>query len=81
MSYDLYVGLQSHAKEDVDSLVKGRSGDLQVFDIATRIKLLAGVAAQNESLKDYVIGGARKQGGGYRSVIHDPRDPKTAPCP
>ncbi|MGB9873244.1 MAG: hypothetical protein ACPLYD_16505, partial [Anaerolineae bacterium] len=68
MSYDLYVALGGASQQDVDALVGGNHRDLQIPDIATRIRLLAGIAAQNESVKDYAVSGARRRGGGYKSL-------------
>jgi len=70
MSYDLYVDLGGDQKQVVGDLVKGKYQGLEISDVFERIRLLAGVAARNESVKDYTIGGDRKQGGGYKSLVH-----------
>jgi len=65
MSYDLYVELGGETPKNVDAIVK--DSHMSVFE---RIRLLASVAARNESAKDYTVGGDRKQGGGYKSLVH-----------
>lgn len=70
MSYDLYVALGGSSKDDVDAVVEGNYQDVKLDDIATRIRLLAGVAARNEGVKDYTVSGDRRQGGGYKSLVH-----------
>ena len=75
MSYDLYVVLDGSSDRDVDGLVQGKHRNIHLADIAARIRLLAGVAAQNESVKDYVVGGDRRRGGGYKSLVHA-KEPK-----
>ncbi|MER3543445.1 MAG: CRISPR-associated protein [Chloroflexota bacterium] len=75
MSYDLYVALGGNSQQDADALTQGSHRSIQVADIATRIRLLAGIAAQNESVKDYAVSGDRRSGGGYKSLVHA-RDPE-----
>jgi len=77
MSYDLYVDLGGDQKQVVDDLVNGKYQGLEISDAFDRIRLLASVAgllasvaARNESAKDYTVGGDRKQGGGYKSLVH-----------
>jgi len=70
MSYDLYVELGGRTQQDVDAVVKGKHKSIKVSDIFERIRLLAGVAAQNESTKDYTVSGDRRRGGGYKSLVH-----------
>lgn len=70
MSYDLYVTLGGSSNNDVDAIVNGNHQGIKLDSVATRIRLLAGVAAQNESVKDYAVSGDRRQGGGYKSLIH-----------
>lgn len=78
MSYDLYVELDGKLQQDVDALVTGTHRGVQVTDIATRIRLLAGIAAHNDQVKDYAVSGDRRQGGGYKSLVHM-SDPKQTP--
>jgi len=78
MNYDLYAALDGKSsKQDIDALVGGRL-DGMAMDIATRIRLLAGIAAQNEEIKDYVVSGDRMQGGGYKSLVHR-KNPQETP--
>jgi len=70
MSYDLYVELGGNSQKDVDALVNGNYRGIVIPSIFDRIRLLAGVAAQNESSKDYTVSGDRKRGGGYKSLVH-----------
>ncbi len=83
MIYDFYVELvgDSQKKEDVgakdvDALVNGNHRGTNITSIFARIQLLAGVAARNEGIKDYVVSGDRKQGGGYKSLVHDRNNPQ-----
>jgi len=71
MGYDLYAELHGESKEDVNALVKGEWRNFKIQDIATRIQLLTGVAATGT--KDYAVSGDRKQGGGYKSLVHRER--------
>jgi CRISPR-associated protein Cmr2 len=75
MSYDLYVAMGGVSQQDVKAIVDGEHQRVRIADIAARIRLLAGVAAQNESVKDYVVGGDRRRGGGYKSLVHA-KEPK-----
>ena len=75
MSYDLYVELGGNSQQDADALTQGSHRSIQIADIATCIRLLAGIAAQNESVKDYAVSGDRNKGGGYKSLVHA-KDPK-----
>jgi len=77
MSYDLYVALGGESQKDIHELVSGEYRDLSV-DVTTRVRLLAGIAARNEPLKEYVIVGDRKRGGGYKSLVHA-ADPDRTP--
>ena len=70
MSNDLYVDLGGDQKQVVDDLVNGKYQGLEISDVFERIRLLASVAARNDSAKDYTVGGDRKQGGGYKSLVH-----------
>jgi CRISPR-associated protein Cmr2 len=79
MSYDLYVALGGASQQDVDALVGGNHRGLPIPDIATRIRLLAGIAARNESVKDYAVSGARRRGGGYKSLVHMAGQPESSP--
>lgn len=76
MSYDLYVELGGNTQQDVDALVNGNLRGLSIQNVATRIRLLAGIAARNEDIKDYAVSGDRKKGGGYKSLVHDRESPK-----
>ena len=71
MSYDLYVELGGNTQQDVDALVNGNLHGFPIPDVAARIQLLAGIAARNESIKEYAISGDRKGGGGYKSLVHN----------
>ncbi len=75
MSYDLYVELGGESQDDVKAVVDGNFRNFTISDIATRIRLLTGIAAGNQSVRDYVESGDRREGGGYKSLIHGP-DPK-----
>ncbi|HXF93536.1 MAG TPA: RAMP superfamily CRISPR-associated protein [Nitrospiraceae bacterium] len=79
MSYDLYVELSGNSQDDVKSLVTGNHRELEVQDIAERIRLLTGVAAQNPSTRDYAVAGDQKQGGGYKSLVHSKSGSKGTP--
>ncbi len=79
MSYDLYVALSGSSTQDADAIVKGNYRNIQIADIATRIRLLAGVAAaNNDQVKNYVVSGDRRQGGGYKSLVHA-KNPQDSP--
>lgn len=75
MSYDLYVELSGESQEDVDNMVKGQHRRYSIPDISTRIQLLAGIAARTESVKNYTVSGDRKKGGGYKTLMHDRKNP------
>lgn len=75
MSYDLYVELGGNSQQDVDALTQGNHRSISIADIATRIRLLAGIAASDGNVKDYVVSGDRNKGGGYKSLVHA-KDPK-----
>jgi CRISPR-associated protein Cmr2 len=75
MSYDLYVALGGASQKDVTALVAGNYRNVQIPDIATRIRLLAGVVACSENLRDYAVSGDRKTGGGYKSLVHMANQP------
>ncbi|MGE0683950.1 MAG: RAMP superfamily CRISPR-associated protein [Candidatus Binatia bacterium] len=79
MSYDLYVELGGDSQHDVESLVAGRHRGLRVWDISARIRLLAGTAALNSTIRDYVTSGDRRQGGGYKSLVHSKNNATAAP--
>jgi len=70
MSYDLYVELGGDSQQDIDALVNGNYRGIVIPSIFDRIRLLAGVAAQNESTKDYTVSGDRKRAGGYKRLVH-----------
>ena len=72
MSYDFYATFlpKSPTTKDVDNLVSGRVSAQAIPDIAARLALLAGMAAQKEGLKNHVVNGDRKRGGGYKSLVH-----------
>lgn len=70
MSYDLYVELGGSYEQDIDVIVGGSHRNTRIADIATRIRLLAGVAARNQGVKDHAVSGDRKKGGGYKSLVH-----------
>ena len=70
MSFDLYVELGGSYSQNVYDIVNGNYRNTQIADIATRIRLLAGVAAQNEGIKNYAVGGDRKTDGGYKRLVH-----------
>ena len=75
MSYDLYAELvektQTREERDIDALVQGKIGKYSISSIAARIQLLAGIAARNNAIKEYAISGDPKQGGGYKSLVHN----------
>jgi CRISPR-associated protein Cmr2 len=75
MSYDLYVELGGHSQNDVKAVVNGAHRNHIIPDIATRIQLLAGIAAANEGVKDYTVSGDRREGGGYKSLVHKKDQP------
>lgn len=76
MSYDLYVELGGEKTEDVDAIVSGNHRGVAIPDVFERIRLLAGVVARDEGgdkgakVKDYAVSGSRKQGAGYKSLVH-----------
>lgn len=63
MSYDVYADFRGSTEEDVRRLVTDAG-----VDIATRIHLLAGIAAQGS--KDYTVSGDKQKGGGYKQLVH-----------
>ncbi len=69
MSYDLYTELAGRSEQDVGDIIKGRYRGINL-DVATRIRLVTSIAAQNESVKEYAVSGDRKKGGGYKSLVH-----------
>jgi len=71
MSYDLYAYFDGESQQDIDDLVKGEYREIKL-DVPTRIRLLAGIAARDESAKDYAVSGDRSRGGGYKSLVHAP---------
>ena len=77
MSYDLYVELGGDTQKEIDALVSGNHQGVKVSDIFERIRLLTAVAARNENVKDYAVSGDRKQGGGYKSLVHDAQPTNT----
>ena len=77
MSYDLYVELSGEMPRDVDAIVKGIHKDTAIQSIYERIRLLACVAARNESTKSYAVGSDRRRGGGYKSMVHAPKPENT----
>jgi len=77
MSYDLYVELGGNTQKEIDALVSGNHQGVEVSDIFERIRLLTAVAARNENVKDYAVSGDRKQGGGYKSLVHDAQPTNT----
>ncbi|MFZ5909634.1 MAG: RAMP superfamily CRISPR-associated protein [Chloroflexota bacterium] len=80
MTYDLYVELGGESQGDVNALVNGQHRGYQIPSIAARIQLLAGIAARNEDVKEYVVIGDRKRGGGgYKSLVHMQGDPQNTP--
>jgi CRISPR-associated protein Cmr2 len=70
MSYDVYAELGGKSEQDVGDLIKGQARSQNISNIAARVRLLAGIAARNEQIKDYAVSGDRKQGGGYKSLVH-----------
>ncbi len=67
-------------KNKVDDLVtQGKCGEISINDIAARIQILTVVAANREDLKEYVVAGDRKQGGGYKSLVHDQNGWRNSP--
>lgn len=76
MSYDCYVELGGDSQQNVDALVNGNHRNTNIPSIFARIQLLAGIAARNEGIKDYAVSGNRRQGGGYKSLVHDRNNPK-----
>jgi len=77
MSYDLYVELGGNTQKEIDALVSGNHQGVEVSDIFERIRLLTAVAARNEKVKDYAVSGDRRQGGGYKSLVHDAQPTNT----
>jgi CRISPR-associated protein Cmr2 len=77
MSYDLYVELGGDTQKEIDALVSGNHQGVEVSDIFERIRLLTAVAARNEKVKDYAVSGDRRQGGGYKSLVHDAQPTNT----
>jgi CRISPR-associated protein Cmr2 len=75
VSYDLYVELGGASQKDVDELIQGTHRGSDISDIAARIRLLAGVAARNESVKDYAVSGDGGKGG-YKSLVHHRQNPR-----
>jgi CRISPR-associated protein Cmr2 len=73
MSYDLYVDLFGSSTQDVDAIVQGKHRCQTIYDVATRIRLLTGVAA--EGSRDHAVSGDRGRGGGYKSLVHKENDP------
>ncbi len=68
-------------QQNVEALVNGNYRGTNIPSIFARIQLLAGAAARNEGIKDYVVSGDRRRGGGYKSLVHDrnhPQDTKYA---
>lgn len=78
-SYDFYVELGGALQNDVNALVNGSHRGYSIPDIATRIRLLAGIAARDKAVKDYVVSGDRRRGGGYKSLVHDRQNPTNSP--
>jgi len=95
-SYDFYVELGGESKKDlnallneVEALVNGNHRSCSIPDIATRIRLLAGVAVNasialenerdQEKVKNYTVSGDRKAGGGYKSLVHRKNNPEESP--
>lgn len=89
MSYDLYVELGGQSQDDVNAVVNGEYRGQKIPDIATRIRLLTGVAANasialenekdQEKVKNYTVSGDRKAGGGYKSLVHREDNPEESP--
>ncbi|MBW2123480.1 MAG: CRISPR-associated protein [Deltaproteobacteria bacterium] len=79
MSYDLYVHLSGESQDDVRTVVRGKHRNGEIPDIAARIRILAGIAAYKEGIKEYAVSGDRKKGGGYKSLVHKKDQPKTTP--
>ena len=77
MSYDLYVELGGNTQKEIDALVSGNHQGVEVSNIFERIRLLTAVAARNEKVKDYAVSGDRRQGGGYKSLVHDAQPTNT----
>lgn len=70
MSFDLYVELGGSSNKNVKDIVDGNYRNIPIADIATRIRLLAGIAAQNEGVKNYAVSGDRKTDSGYKHLVH-----------
>ncbi len=81
MTYDFYG--EFHAKinsqQDVNAVVKDNCGEHVITDIAARIQVLTAVAANRNKLKQHVVAGDRKQGGGYKSLVHNQNGWKSSP--
>lgn len=71
MSYDLYAYFEGESQQDIDALVKGEYREIKL-DVPTRIRLLVGIAAQAENVRNYTVSGDRRRGGGYKSLVHSP---------
>lgn len=69
MSFDLYAAHGDIEKETVDALVEGRYFDVDIPNIAARIRLLAGIAANKSRIKTYAVAGERGKGG-YKSLVY-----------
>lgn len=70
MSYDIHTELGGSSKQDVAAVVEGYHHNIHIYDIATRVHLLASIAANNTAAKDYGVSGDRRDGGGYKSLVH-----------
>jgi CRISPR-associated protein Cmr2 len=73
VSFDLYAELAGSSNRDVDEIVKGSLHGTVIPNPAARVQLLTGVAAANGLIKEYVLAGDRKKGGGYKSLVHSKR--------
>jgi len=70
MSYDQYAEFSGSSEVDVAAIVDGNYCSSKIPDIFSRIHLLTGIAAQKAAPKEYVVAGDRKEGGGYKSLVH-----------
>jgi CRISPR-associated protein Cmr2 len=64
MSFDLYAANGSIGENTVDALVQGRCPGIKDLDVATRIRLLAGIDERGKN-------------GGYKSLVHASRADKS----
>jgi len=84
MTYDFYATFlpENPSEQEIDNVVSGELRQQAIPDIATRIRLLAGIAATNQGVKDYTVSGDRKKAAGTKAwcikiSLKRPRMPNT----